>query len=46
MVMYRFSHLLHLILVCFMLREEVELSVSDVFMLLPSGWALRADGVV
>lgn len=39
MVVY-FLYLLHLVLVCFMLREEVELPVSNVFMMHPSGWAL------
>ena len=45
MVMY-FPYLLHFVLVCVMLREEVELPVSNVFMLHPNGWALRAHGVV
>lgn len=45
MVMY-FLYLLHLVLVCFILREEVELPVSNIFMLHPNGWALRADGAV
>lgn len=41
-----YPHLLHLVLVCFMLREEVELPVSNVFVLHLKGWALRADGAV
>lgn len=45
MVIY-FSYLLHLVLVCFMLREEVELPVSNVFMVHSNGWALQADGAV